>query len=110
MKTRNHKIYVVALSAALGLTASYVAAQNRPDAGVACCDKQCPMKALRELAEVQVESNDFGAALQFSAKNRSKVTEIQGLVAKLAEHLKSAADCRMHGGAGPHGHEHKGGK
>lgn len=115
MFTTRHRIYAAAVTAALGLTVSYVAAQNRPDAGSACCDKapgasqeaRCPMHALRELADVQQESNDLGAELQFSAKDRSKVTEVQNLVGKLAAHIKSATGCRMHGDAAPLGHEHK---
>jgi hypothetical protein len=130
MKLSYPFVVATGIGIAFSLIAGYGLAQGRPaapekntapaaanaDAGLpqACPHYECkygvascPMSALSALAEVMVERTRTGASLQITAKDPGKLSEVQALAEKVAEHIK-AGECPMMKGAQshPHGHHH----
>lgn len=118
------KLAVALLTVAIiGLSATYSLAQPRPDAGPKhtvmgdagavhehpCMHDgaKCPLHELLAIAELKVEKTKNGAALQLTAKDPAKVSEVQSLADKLAAHVKEGG-CEMmkDKGAALHGHHH----
>jgi hypothetical protein len=114
------RITLFGLALALsGSFAAYGLAQPKPvshsDAGTppgSChMGMDCPMNSLATLADVKLEKTKTGASLQFTAKDVTKVSEVQALVEKMSEHMKNGGCPMMKGKGGPehaheHGHEH----
>lgn len=109
---RTRKLVVsLTIAAAFGLSfATYSLAQGGPgpgrkhgmmaDGGAghphACrheCEK-CPVQQLSSLADLKVEKTKSGATVQFSAKDPTKVGEVQSLAEELVALLK-AGSCPM---------------
>jgi hypothetical protein len=100
----------------LALSATYSLAQGKPgpgprhpmaDAG-AVQEHPCiyEMHDLLAIADLKVEKTKSGAALQLSAKDPTKVSEVQSLADKFAEHVKSGVCPMKEKGAMMHGHQH----
>jgi len=122
MKLSNTIAFLALTLAICGSFAAYGLAQPKPvasdkhaatsDAGTrpgSCMHTgmDCPMNSLAALADVKVEKTKTGATLQITAKDVTKVLEVQMLVEKVSEHMKAGGCPMMKGKAGPqHGHEH----
>jgi hypothetical protein len=87
---------ILILVAAFGLL-GYSIAEAKPGSMHGACkhaDKDCPMHAVSELADLKVEKTKSGASLVFTVKDAAKLAELQALVEKMGEHM-SAKGCGM---------------
>jgi hypothetical protein len=72
------------IAAALSASLSIAAAQ-RPMQGMMM--EKCPMAGMMNSFDVKYEATETGARLVFTPKDPSKLSEVQTMVQKMAEHM-----------------------